>query len=273
MPGALLSTGILQAVRPVPGALPPTGIMSVFDRAQLLRTVAELSQLPPPTGREVAFAGRSNAGKSSAINALTHRRRLAYVARQPGKTRTIQLFEVAPDRYLVDLPGYGYARVSESVRRQWGKLVDGYLATRQSLQGLVLIMDVRHPLTPLDEHLLAWFAPRARPVHILLTKADKVSRNEAQASLRRIEKWALTSEMRCSVQLFSSLTPNGVEAAREVIAGWLDLPLPEPREKTKPQNKNPRLKGSKAGGKNALIGIKAPAQGGEAGDDETSSVE
>ena len=96
---------------------------------------------------------------------------------------------------------------------------------------------------------------------------------QAQASLRRIEKWALTSEMRCSVQLFSSLTPNGVEAAREVIAGWLDLPLPEPREKTKPQNKNPRLKGSKAGGKNALIGIKAPAQGGEAGDDETSSVE
>lgn len=245
--------------------------MSVFEQARLLRTVAELSQLPPPSGREVAFAGRSNAGKSSAINALTRRRRLAYVARQPGKTRTIQLFEVAAERYLVDLPGYGYARVSESLRRQWGKLVDGYLATRESLQGLVLIMDVRHPLTPLDEQLLAWFAPRALPVHILLTKADKLSRNQARATLDRVTQWTKSAGMQCSVQLFSSHVPSGVEEAREVIAGWLDLPLPQPREKPKPENKNPRLKGSKAGGKNALIGIKAPAQGGEAGDDETSS--
>ncbi len=155
--------------------------MSVFDHAKLLRTVAELDQLPLPSGREVAFAGRSNAGKSSAINAITRRKRLAYVARQPGKTRTIQLYEVSPERFLVDLPGYGYARVSESVRKQWGRLVDGYLAQRAALQGLILIMDVRHPLTPLDRHLLAWFAPRGIPVHILLTKADKLSRNQARA--------------------------------------------------------------------------------------------
>jgi GTP-binding protein len=245
--------------------------MTVFEHARLLRSVAELSQLPPESGREVAFAGRSNAGKSSAINMLTRRRRLAYVARQPGKTRTIQWYEVAPERFLVDLPGYGYARVSESVRRQWGRLVDGYLAQRQALQGLVLIMDVRHPLTPLDQQLLAWFAPRGLPVHILLTKADKLSRNQALGTLREVERWAVTAGIRVSAQLFSSLAGTGVEAAREVIARWLDMEG-EPAAKPNAQNKNPRLKGSKAGGKNALIGIKAPAQGGEAGDDETSSA-
>jgi GTP-binding protein len=246
--------------------------MTVFNNARLLRTVAELSQLPPPSGYEVAFAGRSNAGKSSAINTLTRRRKLAYVARQPGKTRTIQLFEIAPDRLLVDLPGYGYAKVSESLRRQWGRLVDGYLAQREALRGLVLIMDVRHPLTPLDQQLLAWFAPRQLPVHILLTKADKLSGNRARAALQQVQQWATASGMECSVQLFSSLAGTGVDCARAVIAGWLDLPLPQPSEKSSAQNKNPRLKGSKAGGKNALIGIKAPAQGGEAGDDETSSA-
>jgi GTP-binding protein len=246
--------------------------MNVFEQAKLLRTVAELQQLPPPSGREVAFAGRSNAGKSSAINALTRRKRLAYVARQPGKTRTIQLFEIAPERLLVDLPGYGYARVSETLRRQWGRLVDGYLATRESLQGLVLIMDVRHPLTALDQHLLAWFAPRRLPVHILLSKADKLSRHQAIASLRRVEQWGHSSGMACSAQLFSSPAAIGVESAQEVVAGWLGIEMPVGANKTGAQNKNPRLKGSKAGGKNALIGIKAPAQGGEAGDDETSSA-
>src|SRR5690606_20512330 len=185
----------------------------------------------------------------------------------------IQLFEVAPDRFLVDLPGYGYAKVSESMRREWSRLVEGYLAQRASLQGLVLIMDVRHPLTPLDQHLLAWIAPRDLPVHVLLTKADKVSRAQALASLQRVEHWAGNTGMRMSAQLFSSLTGAGVDAARAIVASWLDLPVPPAIEKTGPQNKNPRLKGSKAGGKNALIGIKAPAQGGEAGDDETSSAE
>ena len=246
--------------------------MSVFDHAKLLRTVAELDQLPPTPGREVAFAGRSNAGKSSAINAITRRKRLAYVARQPGKTRTIQLYEVAPERFLVDLPGYGYARVSESLRKQWGRLVDGYLAQRAALYGLILIMDVRHPLTPLDRHLLTWFAPRGLPVHILLTKADKLSRSQALASLREVRHWGEGSGMALTAQLFSSLAGTGVESAQAVIADWLEIPLPETVNKTGAQNKNPRLKGSKAGGKNALIGIKAPAQGGEAGDDETSSA-
>jgi GTP-binding protein len=238
--------------------------MADFTHAKLLKSVAELAQLPPPTGREVAFAGRSNAGKSSAINAVTGRRRLAFVARQPGKTRLIQLFDVGSERYLVDLPGYGYARVSESMRRDWQRLVDAYLAQRTSLHGLVLIMDVRHPLTVLDRRLLAWVAPRRLPIHILLTKADKLSRGQALNRLHAVEKALQQESADCTVQLFSSLAGSGVETARDRIGSWLGLPT---GEESGPQNKNPRLKGSKAGGKNALIGIKAPAQGGEAGDD------
>jgi len=242
--------------------------MIAFNHAKLLLSAAELGQLPPPDGAEVAFAGRSNAGKSSAINALTHRRRLAFVARAPGKTRLIQLFELTPGRYLVDLPGYGYARVAESTRRQWGRLVDGYLAQRQSLKGLVLVMDARHPLTPLDEQLLDWFAPRGLPVHILLTKSDKLTRSRASIVLRDVRLELARRIGECTVQLYSSANRSGVEEARQVVARWLGLPPPED---SAPPNKNPRLKGSKAGGKSALIGIKAPAQGGEAGDDEASS--
>jgi len=243
--------------------------MIAFNHAKLLRSAAELSQLPPPDGAEVAFAGRSNAGKSSAINALTHRRRLAFVARKPGKTRLIQLFELGEGRYLVDLPGYGYAQVAESTRRQWGRLVDGYLAQRGALKGLILVMDARHPLTPLDEHLLDWFIPRGLPVHVLLTKSDKLTRSQASMVLRKVRSALAQRPGDCTAQLYSSSHRTGVEEAQLVVARWLGLPLPEQSDD---KNKNPRLKGSKAGGESALIGIKAPAQGGEAGDDETSSV-
>ena len=179
--------------------------------------------MPPATGCELAFAGRSNAGKSSAINALTNRRRLAYVARRPGKTRTIQFYRVAEDRHLVDLPGYGYAQVSQTERAQWGRLLEDYLAKRPSLVGLVLIMDIRHPLTPLDEQLLDWFLPRNLPVHILLNKSDKLSRAQRIGALRSVER-ALQSKTRaCSVQLFSSVQPEGVEQAIDVIRRLLTL--------------------------------------------------
>jgi GTP-binding protein len=246
--------------------------MSLFSQVKLFRTVAQLDQLPAESIAEVAFAGRSNAGKSSAINAITNRRRLAFVARQPGKTRLIQMFEVQPGRCLVDLPGYGYAKVDEATRRKWARLVDQYLRERDRLRGLVLIMDVRHPLTPLDQHLLQWFAPRRLPIHILLTKADKLSRSQAATTLRRFREQLSASGIDCSVQLFSSQTHAGVEEVQEVVARWLELEV-RAAEAPVAQNKNPRLKGSKAGGKNALIGIKAPAQGGEAGDDEASSAQ
>ncbi|MCC6535205.1 MAG: YihA family ribosome biogenesis GTP-binding protein [Burkholderiales bacterium] len=197
--------------------------MSLFSHAKLALTVAELHHLPADSLGEVAFAGRSNAGKSSAINALTHRRRLAFVARKPGKTRLIQLFELAPRHFLVDLPGYGYAQVDASTRRQWGRLVDAYLGQREPLKGLILIMDVRHPLTPLDRHLVEWFLPRGRPVHVLLTKADKLSRSQALGALRGLERLLAAEGMPCTVQLFSSQARSGVEQAQSIIAQWLDL--------------------------------------------------
>ena len=241
--------------------------MEHFRQAKLALSVAQLRQLPADSLGEVAFAGRSNAGKSSAINAITGRRNLAFVARQPGKTRLLQLFQLAPNRFLVDLPGYGYARVGEATKRQWSALVDGYLRNREPLKGLVLIMDARHALTPLDRQLLQWFAPRLLPVHVLLTKADKLSRSRANEALREFMQRVESERIVCTAQLFSSRARAGVEQVQRVVSAWLELPIVE-RE-----NKNPRLKGSKAGGESALIGIKAPAQGGEAGDDETSSGE
>ena len=243
--------------------------MDLLNKAKLALSVAELTQLPAEAQAEVAFAGRSNAGKSSAINALTNRRKLAFVAREPGKTRMLQLFEVVPSKYIVDLPGYGYARVGKATRRQWSQLVDSYLRQRQVLKGLIMIMDVRHPLTPLDRHLLDWFLPRAVPMHILLTKADKLSRSQASAALAQLQRTLAAESLTCSAQLFSSQTRMGVDEAQAMVLKWLELPASVAKQT--PPNKNPRLKGSKAGGGNALIGIKAPAQGGEAGDDEASS--
>jgi GTP-binding protein len=196
--------------------------------AALAFTVAEWNQLPPATGRELAFAGRSNAGKSSAINALTNRRGLAFVARSPGKTRTIQFYRVGAERYLVDLPGYGYAKVSASVRAHWGRLLESYLTQRRALTGLVLIMDARHPLTPLDEQLLAWIVPRRLPVHVLLNKSDKLTRAQASATLRAVERRLEAGPCQCSVQLFSSAERTGVERALEVVTRWLALDTAEP---------------------------------------------
>ena len=202
-----------------------------ITNASLAFTVAEWGQLPPATGLELAFAGRSNAGKSSAINALTNRRGLAFVARRPGKTRTVQFYRVVDDRYLVDLPGYGYARVSTAVRAQWGRLLESYLRKRSSLVGLMLIMDIRHPLTPLDQRLLDWIGPRDLPVHILLNKADKLTRAHASATLREIEIRLRSVPCNCSVQIFSSVRPQGVGEAAAVIRRWLRLDPPDQREK------------------------------------------
>jgi GTP-binding protein len=207
--------------------------MNALNQAKLFRTVAEFEQLPAESLAEVAFAGRSNAGKSSAINALTNRRRLAFVARQPGKTRLIQLFEVLAGKYLVDLPGYGYARVDESTRRKWIRLVDRYLRERQPLKGLVMIMDVRHPLTPLDQHLIEWFTPRQLPIHILLTKADKLSRSQAITALHQFKARMTALSIPFSAQLFSSHSTAGVVEARTVVNGWLDIPTQPVEQKIK----------------------------------------
>jgi GTP-binding protein len=180
-------------------------------------------QAPPDSGAEVAFAGRSNAGKSSALNTITGQRALARISKAPGRTREINFFQVQEDRRLVDLPGYGYAKVSKAVQRQWERNIARYLETRRSLTGVMLIMDVRHPLRPFDQQLLGWCHAADLPTHILLTKADKLKRGPAQSTLLAVRRQLEDLHPDCSVQLFSSLKGTGVEAARAVLNGWLGL--------------------------------------------------
>ena len=194
---------------------------SLLQQAVFRKSAEKLSQLPKDSICEVAFAGRSNAGKSSALNALTGRRRLAHVSKTPGRTRLINFFEVAPDSYLVDLPGYGYAQVPGDMKRQWARLLTGYLDQRRQIRGLVVVMDARHPLTPLDLQLLDWFAATGRPVHILLTKADKLSRSQAGTQLQKVRATLRREYSGCSVQLFSSSNKLGVEEARQLICRWI----------------------------------------------------
>ena len=182
--------------------------------------------MPPEGIGEIAFAGRSNAGKSSALNTLVDHRRLAFVSKTPGRTQLINHFDIGNGRYLVDLPGYGYAKVPEAVRAPWGRNLGEYVLKRESLRGLVLIMDARHPMSELDRGLLAWFRPTQKPVHILLTKADKLGRDEASRTLASVRKELGLMAGNYSAQLFSSLKKTGIAEAEQILAGWLGLEIP-----------------------------------------------
>ncbi len=195
--------------------------MPLFRNAQFEISIAKPSGLPPPSGPEIAFAGRSNAGKSSAINTLAGHVRLAYVSKTPGRTQLINFFRLNSGALLVDLPGYGYAAVPVKIRRQWAGLIETYLKKRESLIGLVLIMDSRHPLTPLDRQMIDWFAYSGRPMHVLLTKSDKLSRGAAAAVLQDVRRALQPLGPQVTVQLFSSLKKSGVEEVEAVIGGWL----------------------------------------------------
>ncbi len=192
-----------------------------YQRAAFLLGARKPAQFPPDAGLEVAFAGRSNAGKSSAINALTGRRGLARVSKQPGRTQEVNFFTLDPGRRLVDLPGYGFARAPGGVQRQWTVALERYLGARRALRGLVVVMDVRHPLTPLDRQLLAWVAPRALPVHLVLTKADKLSRSRAGAALAEVRRESGQWPAPSTVQLFSALKRQGVDVLVERLDAWL----------------------------------------------------
>jgi GTP-binding protein len=195
--------------------------MGGFPRAVFLRGAVRRSQYPRDEGAEVAFAGRSNAGKSSALNAITGLRSLARTSKTPGRTRELNFFVLDGDRRLVDLPGYGYARVSVLQRNQWAMNLARYLRERRSLAGLMLIMDVRRPFTDLDRQLLEWCEPAGFPVHALLTKADKLSRNQARSSLSKARSVADTLSSRIDLQLFSATEPMGLEEARSCLRRWL----------------------------------------------------
>jgi GTP-binding protein len=203
---------------------------------RFLVSAAAARQFPPDQGAEVAFAGRSNAGKSSAINAITHHQGLARTSKLPGRTRLLNFFEVAPQQRIVDLPGYGYARAPEAERRTWRPLIET-LRQRQSLRGLFVIVDARRGLLEGDEALLTWAAEQ--PVHVLLSKADKLSRSEASSVLATTTR---ALQERATVQLFSALKRTGVEAAQNKLAEWLRAPADERNLKAEPTGQ-PELKG------------------------------
>lgn len=192
-----------------------------YARARFDGSVARLAQLPPDAGREIAFAGRSNAGKSSALNAITGRRGLARTSKTPGRTRLINLFTLDAGRRLVDLPGYGYARVPETMRRDWERLLADYLAQRDCLAGIVLVLDARRGITDLDRRLLDLVAPTGNAVHVLLTKADKLKRGEAARALEAARRELEDAGIEATLQLFSATHGRGIDDAHGVLDEWL----------------------------------------------------
>jgi GTP-binding protein len=193
--------------------------MSTYSNVKFVTSAAEAHQLAPDVGREVAFAGRSNSGKSTAINAITQRSGLARVSRTPGRTQLINFFEIGPERRLVDLPGYGYAKVPERIRNHWLELMQHYFNVRESLVGLILIVDSRRGLGAQDVGMLEWVLARGRRAHVLLSKSDKINRREATHVLKETSE--ACADAAVSVQLFSANGKIGLEPVRELIDGWL----------------------------------------------------
>jgi GTP-binding protein len=202
--------------------------MNPFADAVFIASVGKLAELPPEGPAEIAFAGRSNVGKSSAINALAGRKRLAYYSKTPGRTQTLNFFALGEHARLVDLPGYGFAKVPDAIRQDWDVLAGGYLAARESLVGVAIIMDSRRPFMPHDLHLLDWLRPVGRPVLALLSKSDKLSRREASETLKLAQKRV------GEAILFSAQDGTGVEETRERLAAWL------PRNMANLDKRNPR---------------------------------
>jgi GTP-binding protein len=192
-----------------------------FRAATYLLNAHRLDQLPPDEGAEIAFAGRSNAGKSSALNVICDQQGLARTSKTPGRTQQIVVFPLDETHRLIDLPGYGYAKVPEKLRAHWREVIDAYLRTRQALRGIVLVMDARHPLREFDRMMLQFAHATGRDSLCLLTKSDKLSRGEAASVVLAVRKELQTLAPRALAQLFSSLKGTGVDEARGVLAGWL----------------------------------------------------
>jgi GTP-binding protein len=189
-------------------------------RAAFIAAAHTPQQLPADGGREVAFAGRSNAGKSSALNALCNHHALARTSKTPGRTQQLVFFEVEPLRYLVDLPGYGYAKVPLDLRAHWEAFIETYFRQREALAGLIVVMDIRHPLREYDQQMLAFAAARGLPAHCLLTKADKLGRGQQAQTLAKVRKDLPEG---ATIQVFSAETKLGVDEARRVVCGWLGV--------------------------------------------------
>ncbi|KTD26245.1 MULTISPECIES: ribosome biogenesis GTP-binding protein YihA/YsxC [Legionella] len=198
-------------------------LMNPYAQAVFLKSAARVDQLPPDEGFEVAFAGRSNAGKSSALNCLTGIKQLARTSKTPGRTQLINLFNIDESRRLVDLPGYGYAKVAQRIKEDWQQNLAHYLEVRQCLRGLILLMDCRHPLKELDQMMVDWSINRQLPVHILLTKADKLSRGETKSTVLKVQRFYQSMAGLITVQSFSSLKKEGIEALINKLNEWFAL--------------------------------------------------
>lgn len=216
--------------------------MSHLPQAQFFITVNHLRDLPATSAPEVAFAGRSNAGKSTAINTLCNQKRLAFASKTPGRTQHINYFAISNKTdhlaFMVDLPGYGYAEVGGNVKYHWGQLMGDYIQNRTQLSGLVLMMDARRPFTDLDCQMIEWFIPTGKPLHVILTKADKLTRSESSLVLLQTRKTLaayqeqIEQPVEFTAQLFSSLKRIGIEEADKKISEWLHLPVDEAKPKT-----------------------------------------
>jgi GTP-binding protein len=196
-----------------------------LSKATFTLSAPDIRRLPEDSGIEVAFAGRSNAGKSSALNTLTNQRGLARVSKTPGRTQLINIFEVAPDRRLVDLPGYGFAKVPIEMKKKWQKALGEYLEKRECLKGLVILMDIRHPLKDLDMDLIQWAADSDLPILALLTKCDKLSQGKRSSEVLQVKKTLSSLNADITVQAFSSLKYTGLEQANALICQWLSAGL------------------------------------------------
>ncbi|WP_426991785.1 ribosome biogenesis GTP-binding protein YihA/YsxC [Methylomonas sp. CM2] len=192
----------------------------LYHQASFVASAPRLQDAPPDQGMEIAFAGRSNAGKSSAINTLVQQNALARVSKTPGRTQLLNFFRIDDDRKLVDLPGYGYAKVPEAMKREWQQMMETYLKNRKALSGIVLVMDIRHPLTDFDWQMVEWCELSKLPLHILLTKADKLKYGAAKTTLLQVQRDLSRAEIVVSLQLFSALNKTGIDDVHQVLDEW-----------------------------------------------------
>jgi len=199
----------------------------VYHQARFMLSASKVSEAPEDQGKEVAFAGRSNAGKSSALNTLTRQNSLARISKTPGRTQLLNFFEIDEQHKFVDLPGYGYAKVPLAVKKQWHKMMEDYLHQRDSLCGIVLVTDVRHPLTEFDVQMIEWCEYSKLPLHMLLTKSDKLNYGAAKNTLLKVQRELQQREVEVTLQLFSSLKKKGVDEVHDVLDQWFDLKAKE----------------------------------------------
>lgn len=216
---------LLQRERPR-GCVFRIDMNPVYRNAKFILSVMSMAQLPEGSRYEVVFAGCSNAGKSSVINTLTNQKKLAKVSKTPGRTQSLNFFQIDDCRYIVDLPGYGYSTVSSQTKAKWEKLLDSYFTERECLEGVVLVMDIRHPLKKYDIQLLEWCAYNKLSSHLVLTKSDKLKRGPARGVAQKVAGWLKEKELHATVQSFSSLKRDGVDELHSVLDGWFGFSSP-----------------------------------------------